>query len=155
MVEIISLVIACISLGISLVCLKEYKRKKVDPLSKGELQYVMYVGTNDKDTYKLETTKENAMKVVDTICHKYFEGYTIQEAIGSWTDRRHNVTHEYTIVCYFDNTDLQTVYKAADEIIEQLNQNTVLIEQDLIEIEYYAGSKNKQLNNKSSKKQVN
>ena len=103
------------------------------------LQYVMYVGTNDKDTYKLEHTKEEAMEIVDEICLKYFEGYTPQEATGSWTDEKDNITHEYTIVCYFDGADKNTVYQAADEIIEALNQNTVLIEQDEIRTEYYSG----------------
>ena len=31
-------------------------------------------------------------------------------------------------------------YRAADEIIEALNQNTVLIEEDEIAIEYYGGN---------------
>ncbi len=32
-----------------------------------------------------------------------------------------------------------TVYRAADEVIKALNQNTVLIEEDEISIEYYGG----------------
>ena len=36
-------------------------------------QYVMYVGTNDKDTYKPEHTNEEAMNIVDQICLKYFD----------------------------------------------------------------------------------
>ena len=37
----------------------------------------------------------------------------------------------------FDDADKATVYRAADEVIEALNQNTVLIEEDEISIEYY------------------
>ena len=84
-------------------------------------QYVMYVGTNDKDTYKPEHTNE--------------------EATGSWTDETGTPTHEYTLVCYFDAADEATVYEAADEIIKELNQNTVLIEKTEIEMEYYSGAK--------------
>ena len=84
-------------------------------------QYVMYVGTNDKDTYKPEHTNE--------------------EATGSWTDETGTPTHEYTLVCYFDAADEKTVYKAADEIIKELNQNTVLIEKAEIEMDYYSGDK--------------
>lgn len=102
-------------------------------------QFVMYVGTNDKDTYAPKFSQEEAKNIVDGICLKHFEGYTLQEAIGSWTDEKNNITHEYTIVCYFDDADKETVYKAADEIIAALNQNTVLIERDEISIEYYSG----------------
>ena len=49
------------------------------------------------------------------------------------------ITHEYTLVCYFDGADKENVYKAADELIEKLNQGAVLIEQDTINIEYYSG----------------
>lgn len=104
-------------------------------------QYVMYVGTNDKDTYKPEHTNEEAMNIVDQICLKYFDGYTLQEATGSWTDETGTPTHEYTLVCYFDAADEKTVYKAADEIIKELNQNTVLIEKAEIEMDYYSGDK--------------
>ncbi len=104
------------------------------------IQYVMYVGTNDKDTYQLEHSREEARDIVDRVCLKYFEGYTLQEATGAWTDEKNEITHEYTLVCYFDDTDKQTVYQAADEIIRELNQNTVLIEEDVISIEYYGGN---------------
>lgn len=106
------------------------------------MQYVMYVGTNDKDTYMPVYTNEEAKDIVDKVCLKYFEGYTLQEAIGSWTDEKNNVTHEYTLVCYFDDTDEETVYKAADEVIKELNQNTVLIEKDEIVIDFYSGNNN-------------
>ncbi|MCR5121991.1 MAG: hypothetical protein K6B74_06185, partial [Ruminococcus sp.] len=101
-------------------------------------QYVMYIGTNDKDTYKPEHTQDEAMKIVDEICLKYFDGYTLQEATGSWKDEKDIITHEYTIVCYFDDADKKTVYQAADDIIAALNQNTVLIEEDDIIIDYYS-----------------
>lgn len=102
-------------------------------------QYVMYVGTNDKDTYKPEYTQEEARDIVDRVCLRYFGGYTLQEAGGVWTDEKQNITHEYTLVCYFDDADKETVYKAADELIKKLNQNTILIEEGEITIDYYSG----------------
>lgn len=100
-------------------------------------QYVMYIGTNDKDTYEQIISTEEAKKIVDGICFKYLGGYTIQDAIGSWVDDDGNPTHENTIVCYFDDTDSETVHKIADEVIAALNQNSVLIETDSIQIEFY------------------
>ena len=111
-----------------------------EPADESVAQYVMYIGTNDKDTYKPEHTNEEAMKIVDEICLKYFEGYTLQEATDSWKDEKDIITHEYTIVCYFDDVDKKTVYQAADDIIAALNQNTVLIEEDDIKIDYYSSS---------------
>lgn len=154
---IIALIISVISLCCSGVCIFMLLQKppvpefanaaessvqtSVPEESAGETtaQYVMYVGTNDKDTYKPEHTDEEAKKIVDEICLKYFEGYTLQDATGSWTDEKNNITHEYTLVCYFDGADDETVHKAADEVIKALNQNTVLIEQDEIKTEYYSG----------------
>ena len=103
------------------------------------MQYVMYVGTNDKDTYKQEIPTEEAKKIVDEICLKYFDGYTIQDAVGAWKDETGTITHENSIVCYFDYADEETVKKAADEVIKALNQNTVLIESDRRTMEYYSG----------------
>ena len=105
------------------------------------MQYVMYVGTNDKDTNQHKYTEEEARKIVDEMCLKYFELYTLQEATGSWKDEKDNTTHEYTLVCYFDDADEATVYKVADELIEALNQNTILIEKAPVVLDYYSGGK--------------
>ena len=137
-VAAISLIVAVVSIIFSL--------KNTAPASEPEapsdneiVQYVMYIGTNDKETYAPKYTEQEAKDIVDNICLKYFEGYTLQEATGSWIDEKSNVTHEYTIVCYFDGADKETVYKAADEIIEALNQNTLLIESSTVKIDYYSG----------------
>ncbi len=133
--SVISLILAAASLMVALI-----KKAPADDADKElSTQFVMYVGTNDKDTYAPKYTQEEARNIVDEICLKHFEGYTLQEAIGSWTDEKNNITHEYTVVCYFDDADAETVYKAADEVIKALNQNTVLIERDDIRMEYYSG----------------
>lgn len=103
------------------------------------VQYVMYVGTNDKDTYEQIIPTEEAKAMIDAICYKYLDGYTLQDAVGSWADETGTPTHENTIVCYFDDTDEKTVYAIADEIIKALNQNTVLIEKDTVNTDFYGG----------------
>ena len=141
-----SLAIACISLLLSIVCLGmllgqgQPAASSSDAADNTKAQYVMYVGTNDKDTYKAEVSSEEAKKIVDETCLKYFEGYTLQEARGAWTDGKNNLTHEYTLVCYFDDADINMVHKAADELITKLNQNSILIEKDMIEMEFYSNS---------------
>ena len=133
-VAVISLIIAVVSIIFSL-------GNKTPATQDGEeiVQYVMYIGTNDKDTYAPRYSEQEAKDIVDGICLEYFEGYTLQEATGSWIDEKNNVTHEYTLVCYFDGTDKETVYKAADDIIVALNQNTILIESSTVTMEYYSG----------------
>jgi hypothetical protein len=141
-VSTIAIIIAIASLCCSVLTLGTVLRGSGDPEKKETekvKQYVMYVGTNDKDTYQPKHTNEEAKDIVDEICLKYFEGYTLQEATGSWVDEKNNATHEYTLVCYFDDADRDTVYKAADEVIKVLNQNTVLIEVNETEIDYYGG----------------
>ena len=137
--SIIAIVVSVISLIMAVTMFVEVNKLKT-PAEWTETQYVMYVGTNDKDTNLPKYSQESAREIVDKICLEYFEGYTLQEATGAWTDENKNVTHEYTIVCYFDDTDRNTVYLAADEIMKALNQQTVLIEQDNIHMEYYSGS---------------
>ena len=108
--------------------------------SNEKMQYKMYVGTNDKDTFEQIISTDNAKIIIEDICFKYLEGYTIQDARGAWVDENGNVSRENTIVCYFDDIDNDTVYKIADEILKSLNQNTVLIEKDLKQIEFYGGT---------------
>ena len=137
-ISIIAVILASISLLVSVINYAGFS-SPAPADDQTSTQYVMYVGTNDKDTYKPMHSNGEARDIVDRICLKYFEGYTLQEATGSWTDEKNNITHEYTIVCYFDDADKDTVYEAADEVIEALNQNTVLIEQSDIRMEYYSG----------------
>ena len=136
---IIAVVLSVLSIIMVITMFVEVNKLKA-PAEGTETQYVMYVGTNDKDTHLPRYSQESAREIVDKICLEYFEGYTLQEATGAWTDENNRVTHEYTIVCYFDDTDRNTVNLAADEIMKALNQQTVLIEQDNIRMEYYSGS---------------
>ena len=126
-------------LGVALWKMNKAPAQSGEPEQPGvSTQYVMYIGTNDKDTYEQIIPTDDAKAIVDGICFKYLEGYTIQDAIGSWVDEKGLPTHENTIVCYFDGTDQETVHKIADEVIVALNQNSVLIEEDQIHTEYYS-----------------
>ena len=101
------------------------------------IRYVMYVGLNDKDTYEQLVPTEEAKAIIDSICFKYLDGYTIQDAVGAWTDETDNPTREQTVICYFYGTDESTVHSIAEEVLVSLNQNTVLIEKAQISTEFY------------------
>ena len=135
-IAILGVACGAVSIGLVATHLDIVKR---DAEAEKVIQYVMYVGTNDKDTYAPVFTPAEAKEKIDEICFKYFDGYTIQEATGSWVDESQNATHEYTVVCYFDGAKKEDVYKAADEILVALNQSTILIESKEITMDYYEG----------------
>ena len=110
---------------------------RADSSADRTVQYKMCIGTNDKDTGEQIIATEDAKEIVEGICLKYLGGYTIQDATGGWTDENGQVVRENSIVCYFDDAEEEAVYQIADEVIAALNQSTVLIEKNLLEIECY------------------
>ena len=78
-------VIAVIALGLSAVSLyiSLYTPTEQDT---PDVQYVVYLGTNDKDTNAPVYTPEEARARAEEILIHSFGGYTIQEADGGWVD---------------------------------------------------------------------
>ena len=64
-----------------------------------DVQYVLYLGTNDKDTNTPVFTQAEALEKVKDILLRHFGGYTIQEAHGGWIDNDIEY-QEYTLVIY-------------------------------------------------------
>ena len=58
-------------------------------------------------------------------------------AKGYWTDADGNYVEENTLVCVFIGTDRKTVWMIADEVIDALNQNSVLITASKNSVVYY------------------
>ena len=104
----------------------------------GDTQYVMYLGTNDKDTNEPFFTPEVAKEKAEEILLDHFGGYTIQEANGGWIDGE-TVYTEYTLVIYLSDTDITSVHAAADEMLKAFNQSSVLIQANTTVTEFYAG----------------
>ena len=103
----------------------------------GSVQYVLYLGTNDKDTNKPVFTQMEAIERAKEILLRHFGGYTIQEAHGGWIDN--NIEYqEYTLVIYLSDTTLDAVHAAADEMIETFRQSSVLIQANPTRTEFYA-----------------
>ncbi len=103
-----------------------------------DIQYVMYLGTNDKDTNEPVFTPEEAMERARDILINHFGGYTIQEANGGWVDGD-KVYQEYTLIIYLSDTNLEQVHLAADDLVEVFNQSSVLIQANKTTTEFYAG----------------
>ena len=128
------------------ICFLAAKVTKLSHFSLDEatVHYTLYVGTNDKDTYKQEIPTERARQVVEEICTKYIGGFTVQDATGIWTDEKGVITHENTIVCYLDDIDEETLHRVCDEIRSALNQNTVLIQKEYTQLDFYSGMAEKE-----------
>ena len=104
-----------------------------------DTQYVLYLGTNDKDTNLPVMDPEEAKAELETILLRHFGGYTIQEANGGWIDGE-TIYREFTLVVYLSDTDLEAVHAAADEMIRVFRQSSVLIQRNLTVTDFYPGS---------------
>ena len=81
---------------------------------------------------------EEAKSRAEEILLDSFGGYTIQEANGGWIDEG-LVYREYTLVIYLSDTTLEQVHEAADILIREFNQSSVLIQANRTRTEFYAG----------------
>ena len=105
-----------------------------------DVQYVLYLGTNDKDTDKPVFTQAEAIEKARQILMEHFGGYTIQEAFGGWAGDDGTEYQEYTLIIYLSDTTLDAVHAAADELVETFNQSSVLIQANPTQTEFYSGA---------------
>lgn len=104
-------------------------------------KYLLYIGLNDKDTYRQEKSTDEARDIIDSICVKYTDGYTVFEATGGWTDETDAFTSENTLVYAFYDISKEQLIKIMDEVLTQLNQNSILVETQKVCYTYYFGSR--------------
>lgn len=136
LVAFLSLVLSFTAL---IITIKNSKNSEV--VSDYATKYTLYVGTNDKDTYKQEIETDKCIEKVTATCVKYSGGCTISEARGYWTDEASNITIEYTIVVILEDIEEETVYKICDELIVELNQNSILVETSDVKTNFYSRTK--------------
>lgn len=105
----------------------------------GDIQYVLYLGTNDKDTNEPVFTPEESRSVLEGILIEYMGGYTIQEAYGGWLGDDGTEYQEYTLVIYLSDTDIDTVHSLCDELLQTYNQSAILIQSNVTSTEFYSG----------------
>ncbi len=112
-------------------------------IPKQEIEYTLYVGTNDKETYQLEMPLEEARSIIhNTMMDHFSDGFTMYDASGVWRDEKNVVTLEYSFICVLEYADKVEVYKAADELLEKLNQSTILVVANSVsKVDFYTGSK--------------
>lgn len=134
---IAALLIAIIALCLSVLNLTMPKNNTAQETK--DIQYVMYLGTNDMDTNQPVCTPEEAKVKAADILVDHFGGYTIQEANGGWEDEG-TLYQEYTLVIYLSDTTLEEVHAAADDMIQAFHQSSVLIQANETTTEFYSTS---------------
>ena len=106
--------------------------------TEGDIQYILFVGTNDKDTNEPVYAPDECLEHLEEILTRHFYGFTIQEARGGWLNDDGSVAHEYTMVVYLSDTSIDEVHAACDEMITEFNQSTILIQQNTTSTEFYS-----------------
>ncbi len=102
-----------------------------------DVQYVLYLGTNDKDTNTPVFTEAESFEQLKEILIRHFGGFTIQEAHGGWMDGD-KLYQEFTLIIYLSDVTLEQVHAAADEMIEVFRQSSVLIQANPTRTEFYS-----------------
>ncbi len=125
----------CLSLVSLFLSLSSLREKAAD---NQDTQYVLYLGTNDKDTNAPVFSPEDARAEAEKILISHFGGYTIQDAQGGWEDAG-TLYQEYTLVIYLSDTTLEDVHAAAKDMIRTFNQSSVLIQSNRTVTEFYSG----------------
>ncbi|MBR0307685.1 MAG: DUF3574 domain-containing protein [Mogibacterium sp.] len=115
------------------------KNAEVPAADNQDVQYVMYLGTNGKDTNEPVFDQNEAREKAKRILIDHFGGYTIQEANGGWIDDDGTEFQEYTLVIYLSDTTIDEVHAAAKELIDTFDQSSVLIQANKTETEFYSG----------------
>lgn len=104
-----------------------------------EVKYTMYVGLNDKDTYTQLISTEDAEKKVSEIALRYVDGFTQLSAKGAYKDEDGIVTYENSLVFEFYSATEEQMKSIMNDIIRELNQNSVLIEKENVSYRFYEG----------------
>ena len=126
--------IAVIMSGIAFV-----KGNQPSPTEQKDVQYVMFLGLPAENEDGSEFTDAQAKDLLETILVRHFSGYTIQNALGGWTDDDGNYDHENSLVIYISDTDMEHVKAAADEMLKEFDQHTILIQTNETVTEFYSG----------------
>ncbi len=140
----IALVLATLALVLALGCtyfiiLGLVKKQPAPPAEEeGDIQYVLYLGTNDKDTNKPVFEPEEAKTKLKGILIDFMGGYTIQDANGGWIGDDGTEYQEYTLVVYLSDTTEDQVHALCDTLIDTYNQSSLLIQMNKTKTEFYS-----------------
>ena len=129
--------LSVVALCISTFCLTKVMQSP-DPVKK-DIQYVLYLGTNDKDTNEPVLSPEEAKEQLKKILIQRFGGYTITDANGGWVGEDGTEYQEYTLVIYLSDTTIEDIHSLCNELVDVYRQSSVLIQANETTTEFYSG----------------
>lgn len=103
------------------------------------VKYTMYIGLNDQDTYTQQISTEEAQKMVANIALQYVDGFTQTTAMGAYKDEKGVVTYEKSLVFSFSYASEEQMQNIMNDVLEELNQNSILIEKENVNYDFYEG----------------
>lgn len=125
-----------------IICVSGCSTQTQTGLAKNEaVKYTIYIGLNDKDTYSQKISTGEAEKKVNAIALKYVDGFTRFLGKGAYKDDKGAVTYENTLVYTFYSATDEQMKSIMEEVLKELNQNSVLIEKQKVGYEFYGGQK--------------
>ena len=135
-IGIAALLIAILALCLSVVSMA--MARKPAEAEVRDIQYVLFLGTNGKDTNEPVFSPDEAKSRAEEVLVRHFGGYTIQEANGGWIGDDGTTYQEYTLVIYLSDTKLDNVHTVCDELIRVFHQSSVLIQSNQTTTEFYS-----------------
>ena len=137
--KIAAILVLLTALAVCLSAVSLYFTLKPAPTPQEDVQYVLYLGTNGKDTNVPVFPPEEAKAKAQEILIRHFGGFTVQDADGGWVGDDGTLYEEHTIVIYLSDTTLDKVHAACDEMVKVFDQSSVLIQENRTRTEFYSG----------------
>jgi hypothetical protein len=100
-------------------------------------KYTLYVGLIDKNTYTQLIPTPEAEKKLEDIALKYVDGYTLFTGAGAFKDSHGVVIRETSLIMVFYFATQAQIEKIMDEVIIDFNQESVLLESQSVNSEFY------------------
>ena len=100
-------------------------------------KYTLYLGLNDKDSKHQEISTIEAYKVVSNLISKDFEGGTIFEAKGIYKHNDGTIVIETTLRIELLFAEKNEVMKLCGTLKKIFNQESIAVQQEIINSELY------------------
>lgn len=104
-----------------------------------KVKYTLYIGLNDRSTYKQVLSNDEAENRVRKIVLKHVTGFSMIQGKGAYTDDKGVVTRENSLVVEIYDASEEQVKAIMDDILKELNQESILIEKQMVDYEFYEG----------------
>lgn len=90
-------------------------------------RYHIYIGMNDKEVLRQRCSTEDFIEMVSRICADYRIAFSMNEQIGGYMMSDGTFITENSLVLSIAGFTQEQVFMLAEELRQQLNQETIMI----------------------------